>query len=195
MSTSREGPSAELAELIKTRSVQIGSFKLASGRRSSYYIDARRATMSAQGLELIGDLGLRAIRAAGWWPAYVGGLTLGADPVAHAIALASRRAPPELDAFTVRKEPKGHGTGQPIEGCLREGASVVVVEDVVTTGASALKAIKAVTRAKSHVLGVLAIVDREEGGREAIEAAGYSLQALLSLRDLGLPPQLPDATR
>lgn len=145
--------------------------------------------MAAQGLELVGELGLQAIRDAGWEAQFVGGLTLGADPVANAIALASRRQPPEMDAFTVRKELKGHGAGRRIEGCLRPGALVVIVEDVVTSGGSALLAIEAVREAGATVAGVLAVVDREEGGRTAIERAGYPLRTLVSLADIGLTPQ------
>ncbi len=179
----------QLVQLLRDKSVDIGQFTLASGRRSSYYIDARRTTMSAQGLELIGELGLAAIRRAGWEAGLVGGLTLGADPVAYAISRASREAPPELDAFTVRKEAKRHGKGRRIEGCFAAGGSVVIVEDVVTTGQSALKAIEAVSGAGADVVGVLAVVDRAEGGRQAIEAAGHSLEVLVSLADLGLPPE------
>lgn len=148
--------------------------------------------MSAQGLELIGRLGLSTIREAGWTAQSVGGMTLGADPVAYAIALASRYDPPELNAFTVRREPKGHGTRSELEGCLEPGARVVVVEDVITTGSSARKAAEAIARAGGHVLGVLSVVDREEGGRAALEAAGFALRTLVTLGDLGVEPISPD---
>lgn len=182
-----------LAALLKAQSVTIGDFTLASGRRSSYYIDARRTTMSAAGLDLIGSLGLGEIRDAGWDVAAVGGLTLGADPVAYAIARASVDTPPAVDAFTVRKEPKGHGAKRLLEGCFERGAVVVVVEDVVTTGQSALRAIEAVRSEGGTVVGVLAVIDREEGGREAIASAGYPLRSLLSLADLDLTPGPPSA--
>jgi len=174
----------ELIALLRERSFRRGTFTLASGRRSSYYVDARLTTMSAHGLSLVGTLGLEAIRTAGWTPSLVGGLTLGADPVAYAIAAASDRAPPTIDGFTVRKEAKAHGTGRRLEGPFRSGATVVVVEDVITTGGSALAAITAVTEAGGQVVGVLAVVDREEGGRQAIEAAGYPVIALVRLPDL-----------
>jgi orotate phosphoribosyltransferase len=183
----------QLAALLKAQSVTTGNFTLASGRRSSYYIDARRTTMSAAGLDLIGALGLRSIREAGWEVSAVGGLTLGADPVAYAIARASVDAPPMVDAFTVRKEPKGHGARRQLEGCFERGATVVVVEDVVTTGQSALRAIEAVRAEGGTVIGVLAVVDREEGGRDAIASAGYPLRSLLSLADLNLAPDAPSA--
>lgn len=182
-----------LAALLKAQSVTTGDFTLASGRRSSYYIDARRTTMSAAGLDLIGSLGLHAIREAGWNVSAVGGLTLGADPVAYAIARASVDRPPPVDAFTVRKEPKGHGAKRQLEGCFERGVTVVVVEDVVTTGQSALRAIEAVRAEGGTVVGVLAVIDREEGGREAIASAGYPLRSLLSLADLGLTPDAPSA--
>jgi orotate phosphoribosyltransferase len=118
----------------------------------------------------------------------VGGLTLGADPVAYAVALAARRRGLALDAFTVRKEPKSHGTEQRIEGCFAPGAAVVVVEDVITTGDSARGAIAAVETAGGRVLGVLAVVDREEGGRAALERAGYAVEALVTASALGLTP-------
>lgn len=168
--------------------MQTGDFTLASGRKSSYYIDARATTMSARGLEIIGQLGLQTIRDAGWTPDAVGGLTLGADPVAYAIALASRAAPPVVDAFTVRKDVKQHGTGRRIEGCFRPGARVVVIEDVITSGRSALHAVEAVRAEGGMVVGVLAVVDREEGGRATIGDAAIPLRTLVTLADLGLTP-------
>lgn len=175
-----------LVRLLLERSVTRGNFVLASGRRSSYYVDARLTTMSAEGLVLIGALGLEAIRAAGWAPNAVGGLTLGADPVAYAVSLASLSNPPAVDAFTVRKEPKGHGTRRRIEGNFAAGAAVVVTEDVITSGGSALQAIRAIEEEGGRVLGVLAVVDREEGGRAAIEGAGHAVRALVTASDLGL---------
>jgi orotate phosphoribosyltransferase len=175
-----------LRELLRQRSVAHGDFTLASGRRSSFYIDARRTTMSGEGLALIGALGLERLTARGWAPALVGGLTLGADPVAYAIAAAAQAQGRPLDAFTVRKQAKAHGTGQRIEGCFAAGAAVVVVEDVITTGQSAADAITAVEAAGGRVLGVLAVVDREEGGRAALEQAGHAVEVLVTAADLGL---------
>jgi orotate phosphoribosyltransferase len=166
--------------------VQRGDFTLASGRRSSYYIDCRPTTMSAEGLILIGRMGWAALQAVGWRPARVGGLTMGADPVAYAIAAASFASDTPVDAFSVRKHTKEHGTGRLIEGNFRSGDSVVVVEDVITSGESARKAIAAVEEAGGLVLGVLAVVDREEGGRRSLESQGRSVLALTSARDLGL---------
>jgi len=177
-----------LRELLQERSVTHGDFVLASGRRSTFYIDARRTTMAAEGLAVIGTLALERLAALGWRPDVVGGLTLGADPVAYAIAAASRGAGrgPAVDAFSVRKRAKAHGTGKRIEGCFAPGAAVVIVEDVITTGRSALEAIGAVESAGGRVLGVLAVVDREEGGRAALEQAGYAVATLVTATELGL---------
>jgi len=175
---------AELVSLLRAVSFRQGHFTLASGRESSYYVDARPTTMSARGLALIGTLGLREIRAAGWDADLVGGLTLGADPVAYAIALASDGQPPRIDGFTVRKEAKGHGTGRLIEGPFRAGAGVVIVEDVITTGASAHRAAEAVQSAGGRVLGILAVVDRQEGGAEHLKDAGFPVRALVEITDL-----------
>jgi len=179
-------PQERLRQLLLTRSVRRGSFVLASGRRSTFYIDARQTTMSGEGLILIGTLGLERLLARAWSPQCVGGLTLGADPVAFAIAVAARGRGLALDAFTVRKQAKDHGTGQRIEGCFVPGASVVVVEDVITSGRSAEEAAAAVLAAGGRVLGILAVVDREEGGRANLERAGYAVEALLTAADLGL---------
>jgi len=175
-----------LKDLLLARSVQRGDFVLASGRRSAFYIDARLTTMSGDGLAVVGGLGLDRMAVRGWTPRAVGGLTLGADPVAYALALTARRRGQLLDAFTVRKQPKNHGTGKRIEGCFTPGFPVVVVEDVLTTGGSARDAISAVESEGGHVLGVMAVVDRQEGGREAIERAGYLVEAFLTVSDLGL---------
>ena len=135
---------------------------------------------------LIGRMGLAAIRRAGWPPRAVGGLTMGADPVAYAIAAASHGTELEIDAFSVRKEAKAHGTGQQIEGNFRAGDAVVVVEDVITSGGSAQRAIGAVEAAGGKVLGVLAVGDRWQGGRGVLEANGVKVVALTTATDLGL---------
>lgn len=168
----------QLHALLLEKSVKRGDFVLASGKRSAYYIDARLTTMSGRGQVLIGRLGLAAIDDAGWKPSAVGGLTLGADPIAYAIAHTASLNGRMLDAFTVRKEAKGHGAGKLIEGGFAPGMSVVVVEDVITTGDSALRAAQSITEAGGIVLGVLAVVDREEGGRKRIEDAGYVTRSL-----------------
>jgi orotate phosphoribosyltransferase len=174
----------ELVDLLATRSARLGEFTLASGARSNLYIDARMTAMSPEGLALIGPLGIDEITSAGWTPDSVGGLTLGADPVSYSIAYASALTGKPIRAFTVRKEAKTHGTGKLIEGPFLQSDRVVVIEDVVTTGGSALKAIEAVRRAGATVIGVLSLVDREEGGRERIEAAGYRVRSLAKASEI-----------
>jgi orotate phosphoribosyltransferase len=176
----------QLRQLLLERSVRRGSFVLSSGQRSSYYIDCRLATMSAAGQVLIGRMGLHAIRAERWDPDSIGGLTMGADPVAYAIAAASYGSDTPLDAFSVRKDAKTHGTGKLIEGNFASGNRVVVIEDVITTGSSARQAIAAVKQSGGKVLGVLAVVDREEGGKQALEDEGWHVLSLTSRSDLGL---------
>ncbi len=186
-----ETSKASLVALLKERSVRLGEFTLSSGRTSHYYVDARPTTMSAEGLEVIGAIGVRMIADAAWKATLVGGLTLGADPVAYAIALASRRFPPAFDAFTVRKKTKEHGAGRRIEGCFTPDSAVVVVEDVITSGRSALAAIRAVEADGGHVAGVIGVVDRLEGGRAAIEAGGYEVASMVTIQDLGVNPESP----
>jgi orotate phosphoribosyltransferase len=136
--------------------------------------------MSPEGLALIGPLALSALRKTGWAVDAIGGLTLGADPISYAISYASATSAHPLRAFTVRKEPKAHGTGKLLEGPVGEGDRVAIIEDVITTGGSALRAIEAVRNAKASVAGVLALVDREEGGRQAIEKSGVSVISLVT---------------
>lgn len=182
-------PLSSLIALLASRSAKRGDFVLASGRRSSLYVDCRLTAMGPEGQLLIGRVGLAALRHTGWSVDSVGGLTLGADPIAYAIAHASALAAeqgsgPMVRAFTVRKEAKHHGTGKLIEGPFASGDRVVIVEDVITTGGSALRAAEAVAAAGGTVLGVLALVDRQEGGREALEAAGYPVIGLVTAADL-----------
>jgi len=173
-----------LLELLRARSVRKGDFVLSSGARSSYYIDARLTTMSGSGQLLIGRRALAEIDERGWSPDAVGGLTLGADPVAYAIAHAAAAAGRTLDAFTVRKQAKEHGTGRLIEGNLRPGSRALIVEDVITTGESALRAARAVAEFGAAIVGVLSVVDRQEGGRERIEQEGYAVTALFTAAEL-----------
>lgn len=173
-----------LLQLLLERSVRFGDFTLASGARSRYYVDCRTTTTHAEGQFLVGQLGWELLRGSGLHPDVVGGLTMGADPVAYAIAYTSWLAGEPVHAFSVRKEPKQHGTGRRIEGCFEAGQQVVVIEDVVSTGGSALRAAEAVRSEGGEVLAVLAILDREMGGREAIEAAGYRLLSLFRMAEL-----------
>lgn len=173
-----------LIQLLAARSLRRGHFTLASGRTSDYYIDARLTTMSPEGMGAIGPFALAAMRTRGWHPAAVGGLTLAADPLAYAIAYASNSNPPLVRAFTVRKEVKQHGTGRLVEGPVSAGDRVVIVEDVITTGGSALRAAAGAREIGLVIEGVLALVDREEGGRAAIEEAGYPVHCLTTVSEL-----------
>ncbi len=173
-----------LKQLLIERSVQKGNFVLASGKSSTFYVDARLTTMSPEGMVTIGALALEKFDALGWKPDSVGGLTLGADPIAFAISYASADRQAPLRGFTVRKQAKQHGTGNLIEGPFRSGDKVVVVEDVITTGKSAIQAIDAVEHAGGSIVGVLAVVDREDGGREAILARGHNVVSLTNITEL-----------
>jgi len=158
---------------------------LASGRQSDFYIDTRQATLSAEGHFLVGRLVLQEVRELVPDAQAVGGMTMGADPIASAVSLTSWLAGAPLPAFYVRKEPKGHGTGQWIEG--RKGfpaaARVAVVEDVITTGGSTLRAVERCRAEGLTVGGVVALVDRQEGGRAAVEAAGLRMRSLFLRSD------------
>ena len=173
-----------LIALLAEKSVLFGEFTLASGRRSDFYIDARLSTMSPEGLRLIGELGHDALERSGWNVTAVGGLTMGADPIAYAISYASAESAQPLRAFAVRKEAKAHGTGKRVEGPFQSGDVVAVVEDVITSGSSALSAMDAVRREGGTVAGVLALLDREEGGVAKIEASGVRVLALSRASDV-----------
>ena len=172
---------AELAELVRRLSVVHGRVTLSSGQEAEYYVDLRRATLHHRAAALIGRL-MRQITA-DWDYAVVGGLTLGADPVATAIMHAPGRP---IDAFVVRKSVKTHGMQRLIEGADVAGQRVLVVEDTSTTGGSALTAVRAVQQAGGHVVGVATVVDRATGAAEAIEDEGLPYRSVLGLADLGL---------
>ena len=176
---------ARLLELLTEKSFERRKVVLSSGKESDFYIDCKRTALLAEGHFLIGRLLLEAVLAAAPQAEGVGGLTLGADPLASAVSLTGYLSGHPLPAFIVRKEPKGHGTGQWIEGmsALRKGAPVAILEDVVTTGASTLKAIERAQLEGLQVLGAFALVDRLEGGREAVEAQGHKLHTLFTRKD------------
>lgn len=175
---------APLIELIQQKALRRGDFTLASGRKASYYLDCRLITLDSVGARLVAEAMLDAL--AGDMPDLVGGLAVGADPITGAlVALAGLRDMP-LRGVIVRKEAKGHGTGKFVEGPYQSGESIVVLEDVVTTGGSALTAIERCEQVGLSVRRVLAIVDRLEGGRDALDERGYDLTTLLTVRDLGI---------
>ncbi len=177
---------ARLIELIREHSYREGDFVLASGKRSRFYIDLRRTSLTTEGAALIGELLLDLIVARGWQPGAIGGMTLGADPLTTAIGIAAWRRGVTTSSFIVRKEAKGHGAGRQVEigGDLPPGSDVVVLDDTVTTGGSTLRAIEAMREAGYRVIGAACIVDRGEGGEQALAAAGVPLAALLTLEDL-----------
>ena len=181
---------AELAELVRELAVVHERVTLSSGAEADYYIDLRRVTLEHRAAPLIGRL-LRVLTA-DWAYTAVGGLTLGADPVAGAVlhaAVAERAVEPDtppVDAFVVRKATKQHGMQRLIEGPDITGRRALVVEDTSTTGASVLTAVRAVRDAGATVVGVVTVVDRDTGAREAIEAEEVPYRALLGLADLGL---------
>ena len=173
-----------LAGILRRESIRRGHFVLASGRTSDYYLDCRRTTLHPEGAYLVGVEVLGAIARRGWKPVAVGGLSLGADPIAAATAVVSHLQGTPVAAFLVRKEVKSHGTGQRIEGAPAAGSEVVIVEDVITTGGSSLVALEACREAGLPVAGLVAIVDRQEGGRENLEAQGLAVEALFTAREL-----------
>lgn len=181
---------AALKQLLLEKSVRTGNFTLASGKQSDLYIDCRVTAMDPFGANLIGDMGWHAVRSKIHSLHHridaIGGMTLGADPISLAIGMTGARQHPAeaLQVFTVRKEPKGHGQGRQIEGNFQAGNSVVVVDDVITTGGSTLKAIDVIEREGGSVAFALVLVDREEGGRQAIEARGVHVISLFTRTSL-----------
>ena len=161
-------PRQELLRLLAKKSFRLGDFKLASGRTSDYYIDCRTTTLDARGAQLTGQVFLEEIRARGWKPDAIGGLTMGADPIVVAVAVTSGT----LHGFLVRKAEKQHGMGRRIEGFQEKGARVVIVDDVCTTGGSTIQAIEAAREFGFEIVGVMCLVEREEaGGRADVEKA------------------------
>jgi orotate phosphoribosyltransferase len=180
----------ELHHLLKSRALKFGDFLLASGQRSTYYIDGKEITLHGRGLYLLSIVMLS--RISDLPVDAVGGMSIGADPIAGAIAALAAQQGRELSAFIVRKEPKQRGTRRQVEGPLPQGARVVVLEDVITTGGSSLAAIEALRReADAHILCVLAMVDRLQGAAENLGAHGYELRSLFTVRDLGIEPSNP----
>ena len=180
-----------LLELLVQHSFQQNAdpiFTLASGRKSRYYINCKPTTFMPEAMPLLGGLFFERIKAVerreGDPIDAVGGLTLGADPIAYAIAYHSALQGMPIQAFSVRKEPKVHGAQKWVEGFEQTGARVAIIEDVVTTGASTLKAIEGALNAGFRIQAVLALVDRQEGGREELQKKGYVLESIYTTEDL-----------
>jgi len=185
-----ENTREELKLLLLDKSVRTGEFTLASGRKSDLYVDCRVTSFDSRGARLIGKEGWLAVReklsTGGLNAAAIGGMTLGADPISLAIGMESARQRPDdfLQVFTVRKEAKGYGVGRRIEGNFSPGDSIVVVDDVITTGGSTLKAVDAIEAEGGKVLFAFVLVDREEGGRQALEERGIEVLSLFTRTDL-----------
>jgi orotate phosphoribosyltransferase len=173
---------ARLLELLKEKALKVGKFVLSSGKESDYYLDERVVTLSSEGayltarviLDMLKDVEVDAI----------GGMTLAADPIAGAIAGISYAEGRPIDGFIVRKEPKGHGTGKQVEGPITKGLRVVITDGTMTTGGSLLKAIEALENEGCQVVKVLILIDRLEGGKEAIQNKGYDVSAIFTRDDL-----------
>ncbi len=172
----------ELLEIIRRESLQFGDFTLASGKKSKYYIDIRKTSLHPQGLKLISEIILSEINSVD--ADAIGGPTIGADPIVSGVALLSADSKKPTGGFLIRKEKKGHGMGKQIEGCFQKGVKAVLVEDVVTSGGSTLKAIQSVESEGGEVIMVIAVVDRMQGGKENIENAGYKFNALFTSNDI-----------
>lgn len=174
-----------LLELLKEKSYEKKKVVLSSGNKSDFYIDVKQTALHPEGIFLIGNLLLQKLVECGERVEAIGGLTMGADPLVVAVSMVSYLQKRPIASFYIRKEPKKHGTGAWIEGTrnLHRGINVAIVEDVVTTGASLLESIERAESSGYVVKRVLAIVDREEGGKEAVERAGYELEALFTRAD------------
>ena len=171
-----------LLELVKTRALEVRKVVLSSGRTSDYYVDCKRVTLDAEGAYLTAKLMLEMVNPKA---SVVAGLTLGADPIVSSMAVLSHVQGKGIPALIIRKDPKKHGTRRFIEGpSLPEGSEVVVVDDVVTSGASIIRSAERLIAEGFKPIQTLAILDRQEGGREALEAAGYQLEAILTKEDL-----------
>lgn len=172
-----------LIELLRAKSVRTGSFTLASGKTSDFYVDARQTTLHAEGANLVAQLVLERL---GEDVVAVGGLTMGADPIACSVAAISTLKGRPVHGFLIRKQAKGHGTGQYCEGLANvpEGSKVAIVEDTTTTGGSLLTACERASMAGLNVVQCITVVDREEGAAERVAAGGYTLEALTTRSEL-----------
>ena len=174
-----------LRSLILEKSLKFGDFTLASGKKAAYYLDCRQITLDSVGAKLIGE-GILEILQRNSMPQAVGGMSIGADPITAAVITVAAYQDIPLKGFMVRKQSKGHGTNQFVEGPIVAGDRVVIVEDVVTTGGSSLEAIEKVESLGVAVDGIITIIDRLEGGREMFESKGYTLHSLFTVRDFGI---------
>lgn len=189
-STASDAPATrqQLIELLEQRALQRGSFTLASGRTASFYLDAKQVVLDSRGSMLVGRVILDRLQALGDLPDAIGGMSIGADPITSAAVTMAGVAGLALKGFMVRKEPKGHGLQRYVEGPVAAGQRVVIVEDVTTTGGSALLAIDRAIEFGLQVERVLTVIDRLAGAAEAFAARGIPLEPLVTIRDLGIEP-------
>ncbi len=176
----------QLREMLLAKSIRFGDFTLVSGQKSDVYVDSKLTTYTAAAMPLVGRAMLRIFEERGWSPTAVGGLTLGADPIAFAIARESLESSKPIDSFVVRKEPKKHGMQRFIEGLdSAKGLDVVIIDDVCTTGGSTVQAIEKAIASDMHILGAICLVDREMGATEALKSQfGLDLAHVFTLSDL-----------
>jgi orotate phosphoribosyltransferase len=175
-----------LIDLVRDKALKFGEFTLASGKKARYYLDGKQVTLDSFGARLVAE-GILDLLGDNL-PAAVGCMSIGADPITAAVITVAGARNLPLKGFMVRKEAKGHGTGRYLEGPVLPGEDAVIVEDVVTTGGSSLLAIERCEEFGLKIRGVVAIVDRLEGGRAAFESRGYRFDSLLSIRDFGIEP-------
>ena len=176
-----------LVALFRQKALKFGDFTLASGKKATYYLDGKQVTLDPRGAQQVGE-GILDLLDPDHMPAAIGGMSIGADPITAAVVTMSAVRGTPIAGFMVRKQPKGHGTDQYIEGPVKPGDEVVIVEDVVTTGGSSLEAIERAEAYGLRVTRVIAIVDRMEGGAEAFAQARYPFSSLLTIEDFGIDP-------
>jgi len=179
----------DLVDLLSAEALKRGEFTLASGKKASYYLDCRRITLHPRGANLVAAGMLEVIQRTGPLPAAVGGMAIGADPITASIVTLAGQQDLPLVGFMVRKEAKGHGTGKQVDGPVEPGQEVVVVEDVITSGGSALKAVDAAEAFGLRVRDVIGIIDRLAGGDAEFAKPGCNLTTLTTIRDFGIEPE------
>lgn len=175
-----------LLELFRERALKFGDFTLASGKKAKYYLDGKQITLHSEGLRLVSE-GLLELLEGIDFQAF-GGMSIGADPIVGGVLTVAGERGRDLAGFLVRKEAKGHGTGKFVEGPVTPGMKVVIVDDVVTTGGSALQSVDRIQEFGCEVVQVVAIIDRMEGGAANFAARGLPLKSLLTIADFGLTP-------
>jgi orotate phosphoribosyltransferase len=177
-----------LAALVRQKALKFGDFTLTSGKKATFYLDGKQVTLDPEGARLVAEGVLDLIAQESRPPAAVGGMAIGADPITAAVVTMSAVRGTPLRGFMIRKEAKGHGTNRHVEGPVQPGDEVVIVEDVVTTGGSSLAAIDRAGEFGLKVTRVIGIIDRLQGGSQALAARGYPLTSLFTVRDFGIEP-------